>query len=76
MDDEGRWIELIKSLRAAHGIDIFEAHKLAAAMPEWRRWVERRINTDVRCRRQALRHIRDHGAAGLLEERDGRLVVR
>jgi hypothetical protein len=34
---------------------------------DWRRWVEYRINTDIQCRRMALRHIRERGVDALIE---------
>lgn len=76
MEERDRWIELIKGLRAEHGCSLDDAHRLAWAMPEWRRWVERQINTDPKCRKRALHHIRHQGAAALLEDRLGRLSVR
>lgn len=65
-----RWIRFIKALREEHGVSIHEAHVIAAARPEWRRWVERQINSDSECRRMALRHIKNAGRAALLA-RDG-----
>jgi hypothetical protein len=54
MEERNRGIEEMKSLRATHGVSISEAEKMALADPAWRRWVERKINTDTRCRSAAL----------------------
>ena len=67
MDERLRWIKLIKTLREEHGVSIYEAERIASAQPEWRRWVERQINSDQRCRRMAVSHIKHHGPAALLE---------
>ena len=69
-DERDRWISLIKGVRQEHGVSIYEAERIALAQPEWRRWVERQIGSDMRCRRMALRHLREHGKASLIE-RDG-----
>jgi hypothetical protein len=66
VDDQQRWIMLIKDLRSEHGFGIYEAQELALRDPVWRRWVQAQINTDKRCRKQALSHIRDHGSASLI----------
>jgi len=64
---QDRWILYIKELRATHGVSILEAQKLALSDPTWRRWVERQINSDQRCRKEALAHIRYNGEASLIE---------
>jgi len=64
---ETRWILLIKELRCEHGFGIFEAQKMALKDPALRRWVLRQINTQQRCRKQALSHIRANGEASLIE---------
>jgi hypothetical protein len=69
-DSERRWVLLIKELRAEHGFGIFEAEEMALRDPALRRWVERQINTQRRCRKQALAHIRVNGEKSLIE-RDG-----
>jgi hypothetical protein len=64
---ETRWILLIKELRAQHGFGIFEAQEMALRDPALRRWVERQINTQQRCRNQAYSHIRENGERSLIE---------
>ena len=76
MDDQNRWMKLIKKLRVEHGIGILDAERIALANPQWRRWVEHQINTDARCRRMALSHIRYNGAKALIERQGERLAVR
>ena len=77
MADRDRWILHVKKLRAEHGIGIIEAERLALTDPDWRRWVVQRINTDIQCRRMALRHIRERGEEALIQSgADGRLVLR
>ena len=76
MAERDRWILHIKELRAVHGVSIFEAEKLALADATWRRWVERQITSDDRCRRMALRHLRYNGDAALLGRDGERLFVR
>lgn len=73
MEERNRWILLIKELRARHGTSILEAERIALSDPNWRRWVERRLETDAQCRRMGLRHIRLNGADALLV-RDGDLL--
>jgi hypothetical protein len=75
MADRNRWILHIKKLRAAHGIGLSEAERIALADPHWRRWVEHQINTDSQCRRMALRHIRERGDDALIERTGDRLRV-
>ena len=74
--EPSRWILLIKELRVTHGCSILDAERIALSQPNWRRWVEQRINSDPECAKSARRHIRYNGAAALLEERDGELRVR
>ncbi len=73
MEDRNRWIIRIKELRAKHNVSIIDAERIALSDPNWRRWVERQINSDVRCRRMALSHIRYNGDASLIQ-RDGDLL--
>jgi hypothetical protein len=75
MTERNRWIHHIKDVRADHAVGLFEAERIALADPTWRRWVEHQINTDDRCRRMALRHIRESGANALIEIDDDRLRV-
>ncbi len=72
MNERSRWILHIKELRVAHDVSIFEAEKIALADPAW----QRQIATDERCRRMALRHIRDHGDAALIGHDGTRPFVR
>ena len=44
--DPSRWILLIKELRVTHGCGILDAERIALSQPNWRRWVEQRINSD------------------------------
>ncbi len=75
MTDRNRWIHHIKNVRAEYGIGLFEAQKVALADPQWRRWVERQINTDSQCRRMALYHIRIHGPDALIAADGNRLEL-
>ncbi|WP_137898903.1 hypothetical protein [Sphingomonas sp. 2SG] len=74
--DRNRWILLIKELRAEHNISILAAERIALADPRWRRWVDQQINTDMRCRRMALHHMRHNDVEALLELDGERLKVR
>ncbi|KQN37525.1 hypothetical protein ASG37_10815 [Sphingomonas sp. Leaf407] len=76
MADRDRWILHLKDLRAAHGVSILDAERLALADPAWRRWVERQIVTDERCRRMGLKHIRYNREASLIGRDGDRLFVR
>lgn len=76
MADRDGWILLIKSLRDEHGWTIIDAERTALADPTWRRWVERQINNDAKCRRMALSHIRHHGDASLIDRHEETLIVR
>ena len=76
MPDRERWIRHIKELRARDHVSIFEAERITLSDPSWKRWLERQINTDQRCHRMALYHVKLHGEAGLLMEEDGVLKVR
>jgi len=75
-DERDRWITLIKDLRQENGVSILEAERIALGKDEWRRWVDRQINTDMRCRRMALFHIRSNGIASLIEKDGDKLKVR
>lgn len=76
MADRNRWIFHIKKLRSERGIGLGDAERIALADSEWRHWVEHQINTDVQCRRMALRHIRERGEDALIERVEDRLRVR
>lgn len=70
------WIELIKEIRGRYGSSLPEAQELAPSHEGWRRWVARRLNVDPRCRKQAQRHIRDHGTASFFVQRGERIEFR
>ena len=73
MEDRNRWILHIKEVRSRHGVSLLEAQRIALSDPHWRRWVERQINTDETCRKQARAHIRaDHDAS--LVYKDGEVL--
>jgi len=76
MADRNRWIFHIKNLRSEYGIGLGDAERIALADSDWRRWVEHQINTDIQCRRMALRHIRERGRDALIERAGNRLRVR
>lgn len=76
MEERHRWVHQIKDLRSRHGINIFEAERLALSNPQWRRWVERQINSDTRCRKMALNHLKIHGEEGLVRKDGDVLKVR
>ena len=73
-DDD--WFQLIKSIRAEHGVGIHEAERRALADPVRRRWVEKRINADRKCRKLAEHHMAAHGQASLIGREGETLVVR
>ena len=75
-EDRNDWVREIKRLREQHGVNIFEAEALALGDPVWRRWVEKMINSDERCRRVAVSHIRYNGDAALIELDGDLLKVR
>lgn len=66
----------IKLLREEHDASILQAERIALADLGWRRWVERQINSDMRCRRMALSHIHYNGGAALLVRDGDELNVR
>lgn len=76
MEDRNRWIKLIKDLRVQYDASILDAERIALSDPAWRRWVEKQINSDTKCRRMALSHIRYNGDASLIERDDEMLKVR
>jgi hypothetical protein len=57
-------------------VSIVEAERLALSDAQWRRWVVRQINTDDRCRKMALSHMKMHGEAALLYKEGDVLKVR
>ena len=75
-EERTRWTSRIKQLRQEHGVGIFEAERIALAQPEWRRWVERQINSDIKCRKVARSHMHIHGPASLIYEDGDTLKVR
>ncbi|QZD96449.1 hypothetical protein K3136_00845 [Qipengyuania gelatinilytica] len=66
-DGYGRWLLLIKELRVRHNVSILCAERMALENRHRRRWVEKQINTNQRCRKYALAHIRHNGDAALIE---------
>lgn len=76
MQERNRWIMQIKVLREERNASILEAERIALTDPGWRRWVERQINSDERCRRMALYHIRQNGEAALIKLDGEELKVR
>lgn len=76
MADRERWIVHIKELRRWHGVDLPEAERIALSDATWRRWVTHQINTDRRCRKMALSHIRILGDRALLYKEGEVLKVR
>lgn len=60
------WTELIKTLRALLGIDIYSAFEIALRHKGWQRWCRHRVTTDPQCAKQARRHIKDHGSDSLI----------
>ena len=62
--DKAGWFELIKALRQAHAVGVFEAEALAFRHEGWRRWVQQRIDSDPKCRKYAAAHVKRHGAQG------------
>ena len=74
--ERNRWIVLIKQIRLEYGLSLAEAEAKALEGPNWRRWVEVQVNTDPRCRKMALRHIRERGDASLLRNQGDIMRVR
>lgn len=70
------WTELIKAIRSHYGLSLPEAQQLALSHEGWRRWVARRLNVDPQCKKQALRHLRDHGQASFFIQRGDRVEFR
>jgi hypothetical protein len=75
-EERNRWISHIKQLRHEHDVGLFEAERIALAEPEWRRWVERQINSDIKCRKAARSHMQMHGPASLIYQDGDALKVR
>ena len=69
------WIELIKTIRRVRTVDLSAAEKIAVSHEGWRRWCERRINTEQKCRTLALAHLRHEGADALIVREGERLRV-
>ncbi len=76
MHERNRWIMHIKVLREERNASILEAERFALTDPGWRRWVERQINSDERCRRMALYHMRHNGEAAVIRRDGEELKVR
>ena len=75
-EERNRWISHIKQLRQERGVGLFEAERIALTQPEWRRWVERQINSDIKCRKAARSHMQIHGPASLIYQDGDALKVR
>lgn len=75
-EERNRWTSHIKQLRQERDVGLIEAERIALAEPEWRRWVERQINTDIKCRKVARSHMRLHGPASLIYQDGDTLKVR
>ncbi|PWJ87059.1 hypothetical protein C8D77_11942 [Mesorhizobium loti] len=73
MEDRNRWILHIKEVRSRHGVSLLEAERIALSDPHWRRWVERQINADERCRKFARTHMAANRQASLVY-RDGEVL--
>ena len=67
-EQKARWLELIKAVRSAGGLSIFQAERIALAHDGWRRWCEARINSDPKCRKLAASHLRSNGEASLIRK--------
>jgi hypothetical protein len=70
------WFELMKIIRLVYDIGIFEAEKIALAHEGWRRWCDKQIISDPRCRKLAWGHMRHNGPNSLIEKDGDRLKVR
>ncbi len=66
----------IKVLREERDGSILDAERIALTDPGWRRWVKRQINSNERCRRMALCHMRHNGEAALIKRDGEELKVR
>ncbi len=75
-EGETNWFLLIKDLRAAYGISIYDAEKMALAHPGWRRWCNVRLRTSAQCRVKAWGHIRAKGDASLFIREGAKYRVR
>ena len=75
-EERKRWTSHIKQLRQQHDIGVFEAERIALAEPAWRRWVERQINADAKCRKAARNHMQMHGRASLIYRDGDTLKIR
>lgn len=73
--ERASWPELIKAIRAAAQSDIATAQKIALSHDGWRRLCTIRINQEAHCRKQALRHLKTHGAASLVVQDGDTLVI-
>jgi len=70
------WFALIKELRAAYGVSIFDAEKMALAHRGWRLWCNARLATDAHCRVLAWKHIKHHGEIALFVREEDQYRVR
>ncbi|MET3758169.1 hypothetical protein [Rhizobium binae] len=73
--EKASWLELIKQIRGAAGVDILTAEKIALSHNGWRRLCNYRINHDPECKKQASQHIKIHGLSSLISSVGGSFVV-
>lgn len=64
--EKASWPELIKEIRAASGVDISMAERIALSHDGWRRLCNYRINHEAECRKQAAWHIKVRGLDSLV----------
>ena len=69
------WFMLIKDLRPAYDLSLYEAEEMALSHPGWRRWCNLRIKSDRACRMYAWRHLQAHGTASLVQQDDEQLTI-
>jgi hypothetical protein len=67
------WIEMIKTIRHVYQVSLVEAETLALAHEGWRRWCDRQLFTDPKCRTSALQEMRRNGPRSRFE-RDGERI--
>jgi len=70
------WFELLKILRQAFDAPLHDTEAMVLRHDGWRRWCERQIVADPRCRKLARRHIRARGAEALLVVSGDRISCR
>ncbi|WP_132523464.1 hypothetical protein [Rhizobium sp. BK376] len=73
--EKATWPALIKEIRAASGVDISTAEKIALSHEGWRRLCNYLINHDSACRKQAVWHMKHHGPDSLIALISGNFVI-